>query len=420
MNTKISELPLGVAEQNAVVPATNAAGNQTTKIKLIDVAGLANKSTVGLSNVDNTSDADKPISNMTQTALDGKSGTGHIHGNITPAGAIGSNSNLPIITTTDGVLTTGSFGNTANTFCQGNDSRLSNARTPTQHTHTTSEITDFSLGDATDNQYLQYNASQNLWKPTSSGSFSDIFVNNPNSVGTFTMKNETTSPGPTLQLNVHANNGASPFNASLPRLTARKSRGTENSPAAMNDNEPLLSIRTENIGFDGGYSLSARIAAWSDGVVSAENIYQPTRLELSTSSGGVALNNTLSLDSNGKLSWNGHVVIDDGLAAPTPVHDLGNVSGNVSISYSVDKQIQLLTLTGSSTNFILGENWPIVNKSVDILLEITVTLTTSVLWGLVDEWYNAAPAFISDNKYIVLLRSVGNTIQGHYIGKKTA
>ncbi|MBY0263617.1 MAG: hypothetical protein K2Q20_14825 [Phycisphaerales bacterium] len=34
-----------------------------------------------------------------------------------------------------------SFGNTGSTVCVGNDSRLSNARTPTSHTHATSEIT---------------------------------------------------------------------------------------------------------------------------------------------------------------------------------------------------------------------------------------------------------------------------------------
>lgn len=55
----------------------------------------------------------------------------HTHGNITNAGAIGSTANLPIITTTSGVLTTGSFGTAANTFCQGNDSRLSDTRLTT-------------------------------------------------------------------------------------------------------------------------------------------------------------------------------------------------------------------------------------------------------------------------------------------------
>ena len=68
--------------------------------------------------------------------------TSHSHGNITNAGAIGSTANLPIITTTSGVLTTGSFGTTAATFCQGNDSRLSDTRTPTDNTVSTAKLQD--------------------------------------------------------------------------------------------------------------------------------------------------------------------------------------------------------------------------------------------------------------------------------------
>ena len=67
--------------------------------------------------------------------------TSHTHGNITNDGKIGSNANKPLITTTNGTVTTGSFGTTANTFCEGNDSRLSDARTPTAHTHSASDIT---------------------------------------------------------------------------------------------------------------------------------------------------------------------------------------------------------------------------------------------------------------------------------------
>lgn len=61
-------------------------------------------------------------------------------GNISNAGAIGSTANLPIITTTSGVLTTGTFGTTANAFCQGNDSRLSDTRTPTDGTVTDAKV----------------------------------------------------------------------------------------------------------------------------------------------------------------------------------------------------------------------------------------------------------------------------------------
>ena len=71
---------------------------------------------------------------------DARTPTSHSHGNITNAGAIGSTANLPIITTTSGVLTTGSFGTTAATFCEGNDSRLSDARTPTDGSVTTAKL----------------------------------------------------------------------------------------------------------------------------------------------------------------------------------------------------------------------------------------------------------------------------------------
>ena len=67
----------------------------------------------------------------------------HTHGKITNDGKIGTDDNKPLITTTGGVVTTGSFGTAANTFCQGNDSRLSDARTPKAHTHAKSDITDF-------------------------------------------------------------------------------------------------------------------------------------------------------------------------------------------------------------------------------------------------------------------------------------
>lgn len=75
-------------------------------------------------------------------AIADKASASHTHGNITNAGAIGSTSGLPIITGTDGVLTTSTFGSTAGTFCEGNDSRLSDARTPVYHTHGKADITD--------------------------------------------------------------------------------------------------------------------------------------------------------------------------------------------------------------------------------------------------------------------------------------
>jgi hypothetical protein len=74
----------------------------------------------------------------------------HAHGNLTSAGAIGSTANLPVITTTSGVLTAGAFGTGATNFCAGNDARLSDARTPAAHNQaeTTITFTDVATGNA--------------------------------------------------------------------------------------------------------------------------------------------------------------------------------------------------------------------------------------------------------------------------------
>jgi hypothetical protein len=54
----------------------------------------------------------------------------HTHGNLTTDGKIGTTSGLPLRTGTNGVIEAGAFGTSAGTFCEGNDARLSDARTP--------------------------------------------------------------------------------------------------------------------------------------------------------------------------------------------------------------------------------------------------------------------------------------------------
>ena len=71
----------------------------------------------------------------------------HTHGNITNDGKVGTDANKPLITGTGGAITAGAFGNQANTFCEGNDSRLSDARTPVAHTHSKSDVTDLLNSD---------------------------------------------------------------------------------------------------------------------------------------------------------------------------------------------------------------------------------------------------------------------------------
>jgi phage gp37-like protein len=56
--------------------------------------------------------------------------TSHTHGNLTNDGKVGTTANLPLKTGTNGVVEAGSFGTAAGSFCEGNDARLSDARTP--------------------------------------------------------------------------------------------------------------------------------------------------------------------------------------------------------------------------------------------------------------------------------------------------
>ena len=81
----------------------------------------------------------------------------HTHGNITYDGAIGTTQGKPVITGVHGILSTGSFGTTAGTFCEGNDSRLSDARTPVAHTHTKSDVTDLLNSDFIPSANNSYN-----------------------------------------------------------------------------------------------------------------------------------------------------------------------------------------------------------------------------------------------------------------------
>lgn len=117
----------------------------------------------------------------------------------------------------------------------------------------------------------------------------------------------------------------------------------------------------------------------------------------------------------------GNLSVDNGLSSPTTIYSIGLVSGNTAINYSIDKQIQKLTLNGTTVNFTEGTGWDLIDKSVDVMLEISVLFTTTVSFdpNFVTDWYNPLPTFNS-GKYLVLLRSMGSgVVQGHYIGVKS-
>jgi len=162
----------------------------TTLIITDHIADLVNphgvtKAQVGLLNADNTADLAKPVSDATQTALNLKANASQVLTNV-PLGAVFSDTTyskasidamLINASTLDGIDSTGfallahnhagtyannththneyepliskasafnkAFGSTVNTVCDGNDSRLSDNRTPHAHTHNKVDIIDF-------------------------------------------------------------------------------------------------------------------------------------------------------------------------------------------------------------------------------------------------------------------------------------
>lgn len=83
-----------------------------------------NKTQVGLSNVDNTSDAAKPVSTATQTALNGKADTSHTHTVAQVTGlqsALDAKATVASVTTVDGRVTSlqGDVAGKENAFTKG-------------------------------------------------------------------------------------------------------------------------------------------------------------------------------------------------------------------------------------------------------------------------------------------------------------
>lgn len=104
-----------------------------------------------------------------------------------------------------------------------------------------------------------------------------------------------------------------------------------------------------------------------------------------------------------------------------PVVSLGNLSGTNAINGGINNSIQTLSLNGSSVTFTKGSGWPAVSGiSTDTVLKITASSGTPITWTIIDDWFNQPPAgALSADTHLFLLRAIGTTIEGHYIGNKT-
>lgn len=143
-DVKIKDLPLAAASGSSVVPVMNPAGTATNSVTLASIAALGGGPPATHAATHGPTGSDP----LTPSSI-GAAQAAHSHGNLTSDGKLGSVSGLPVVTGSGGALATGAFGTEAGTFCQGNDSRISGARTPTEHaeTHATGGSDELSYAD---------------------------------------------------------------------------------------------------------------------------------------------------------------------------------------------------------------------------------------------------------------------------------
>lgn len=120
-----STITRNIADASATLLVNNAHASSTGNIAEFRWQNSTKSSIDKDGNVNISAGSRYKINGVNLSAADvGAATSSHTHGNISNTGAIGTTSGLPIITTTSGVLTTGSFGTTSGTFTQGNDTRF--------------------------------------------------------------------------------------------------------------------------------------------------------------------------------------------------------------------------------------------------------------------------------------------------------
>jgi hypothetical protein len=140
-------LPIGTSGQvlkvSGGIPAWGAESGAVSS-----VAGRTGAVTLAVADVANA------VATSDSRLSDARTPLSHTHGNLTNDGKVGTIANLPLRTGTNGVVEAGSFGTSAGSFCEGNDSRLSDTRTPSSTlahasshaTGGTDALTPFSIG----------------------------------------------------------------------------------------------------------------------------------------------------------------------------------------------------------------------------------------------------------------------------------
>jgi phage-related tail fiber protein len=259
----------------------------------------------------------------------------HVHGNITNDGKIGSVANVPIITTTGGVLASGSFGTASNTFCQGNDARLSDQRVPTDGSVTNAKVASNAsiaytkLDAITAGQVLLGNAS-NVATPTAISGDITVSSSGVTAIGAGVIVNADVSTGAAIAHSKLANITAGQVmlgNASnVPTATALSGDVTVNSSGVTAIGSGVI--------VDADISASAEIAVskLADGAA---------RQLLQTDAAGTGVEWTSDVAIPGTLAVTGATTLDNTLTIPDKIIHAGDT--NTAIRFPANDTIAFET-----------------------------------------------------------------------------
>lgn len=406
----------------AAAPVQSVAGR-------VGVVGLA-KSDVGLNNVDNTTDLDKPISTATQSALNLKANINHTHtstnitdfdnavkANISTEIIAGSGINLTYETNPNQVIVSTAGFQPVGDYAILIDGRVPAAQLPSY----VDEIQEY----AASGNFPAIGSQNVIYRDSNSGSLyrwsGTTYVSMSTSIeGTTDNLLEGSS---NLYFTTQRASAAAPVQSVAGKTGAvsllKSDVGLGNVDNTTDLNKPI-STATQTA-LDGkaptvhSHAISDIVALQStlDTKQPAGNYVTVSNLNASVTSylaagDGIALSSTL----------NNLVIQSNGLSK---VLGLGPISGTHAINYGTERLIQTLTLGGTALTLTKGTGWPsTAGFSADVVLKITVNSPTSITWSIINEWYNQPQAgAFSVGTHLVLLRAVGTVIEGHYIGPVT-
>ena len=325
------------------------------------------KSDVALANVDNTSDANKPISTATQNALDAKAAATHTH-------ALSAITGVGTAATKDFPAT----GNAATgEVVIGSDTRLTNSRAPTTHASThasggTDAITPESIGAATTSHTHSAAQVTGLANVATSGSYSDLSgrpslvtvattgaysdltgrpaLSTVATTGSYAdLSNKPTIPSAQVNSDWSAVGGVSQI-LNKPSFSAVATSGSyldlSNTPSSYS----LPAATSSSLG---GVKVGSGISVDVDGTISVSSSGSGTLdIASATKLGGIKVGTGVSIDANGVLSVTS---TSGGTVSQVSVTTANGISGavaNATSTPAITLTLGAITPTSVVTNSV--------------------------------------------------------------------